>query len=137
MWEFLKKWQYQAFLPVRIGLGILFLYTGYGKLMDIAGTTGTFTQIGIPAAGFFVWVVMLVELLGGIALIVGYWTRWAALLLSIVLLVAILTVGIGNFGGSDMMMVVFSMKDIALLGATLTLWINGSGGCALDNLKKK
>ena len=79
-------------LLLRLSLGILFLAHCAVKLFVFtpAGTAQFFESIGLPAA--FAYLVIAAELLGGIALILGIWTRVVAILLIPILLGAIWTV---------------------------------------------
>ena len=85
-----------ATLFARFGVGIVFLFHGAGKLLSIgpyavgiAGTAGFFANLGIPAAGFFAWLVAIVETFGGLFIIVGLLTRYAAAALAIDMIVAL------------------------------------------------
>lgn len=84
--------QYIGFKPdlgiliLRIGLGATFALHGYSKFSGgIENVEAFFAGVGIPQALFFSWVVTLVELIGGIALILGVWSRFCAILLAIIL----------------------------------------------------
>ncbi len=82
---------------LRIVLGIIFTYHGYGKLFVIGGLPGTaafFAQIGIPLANYAAVLVALVEFFGGLSLLLGMLTKWAAFLLIIEMLVAFFKVHI-------------------------------------------
>lgn len=81
-----------AAFVLRVTLGLLFLAHVSLKLFVFtpAGTAGFFQSLGLP--GFLAYVVIAMELFGGIALIVGYQTRWVALALAPVLLGTIVTV---------------------------------------------
>jgi putative oxidoreductase len=81
-----------AALLLRVSLGLLFLAHLGLKLFVFtpAGTAGFFGQLGLPPA--LAYLVMAVELAGGIALILGIWTRVAAIVVLPVLLGAIATV---------------------------------------------
>lgn len=78
----------------RVLVGFLFFIHGGQKLFGwfggggISGTSGFFSSIGIPAPGFFVWVVALVEFFGGLFILLGLFTSLAALLGAINMLVA-------------------------------------------------
>jgi len=76
---------------LRIVVGSIFILHGWQKLtgFTIPGFTGFLSSLGIPAPGLFAVLVTFVELLGGLALIVGAFTRYAALLLAVDMLVAI------------------------------------------------
>ncbi len=116
------KW---ATLPLRLTLGILFLVGGIMKIfvMGIPNVAGFFESLGIPIALFFAWVVGIVELVGGLMLILGLFTRQSALLLSVIMLVALLTAHLnGTFATA-----------LVPLGGTLALLFTGSGPLGLDN----
>jgi putative oxidoreductase len=71
-----------AALVLRVSLGLMFLAHGLVLKVftfTIPGTVGYFQSIGYP--GFFAYLVILGEVGGGLALIVGVWTRYIALLL--------------------------------------------------------
>ncbi|MDF1856783.1 MULTISPECIES: DoxX family protein [Rhodobacterales] len=71
---------------LRVALGILFIAHGWLKLVIFtpAGTTAFFESLGFP--GTLAYLVMAAELAGGVALILGVWTRWVSLALVPVLL---------------------------------------------------
>lgn len=88
---------------VRLALGIVFVIHGIGKFGigplsngGIGGFAGFLGQIGIPAPGVFTWVVTLVELVGGLLILVGLLARIAGLLLTINMLVAVATFHLPN-----------------------------------------
>src|SRR5690606_21198375 len=70
----------------RVLLSILFILAGYAKLADIAGTAGWFGSIGLPMPTATTIVVGLVELLGGLAVLIGFKTRIAAIVLAVFIL---------------------------------------------------
>jgi len=83
-----KSAPYGALL-LRVSMGVLFLLHGlYLKafVFGMAGTANYFGSLGLPA--WFAWLVMLYETLGGLALILGIYTRWVAIFLGIHLLFA-------------------------------------------------
>src|ERR1700722_19032009 len=73
------------YLPAlgRLLLSGLFIWAGYAKLMHPGGTEQYFAGHGVPAAGLMVWVAMVIELVGGILLLVGFKTRWVAAVLGV------------------------------------------------------
>jgi putative oxidoreductase len=63
---------------LRVAAGLILAVHGAMKLMDIAGTTQTFTQLGIPYPHYAVYLAIAGELAGGLGLLVGFLTRIAA-----------------------------------------------------------
>ncbi len=91
-----SKW---APLPLRLIIGFGFVYHGFPKLFSAGGHemfVGMLQNIGVPAAGIMAWAVGTVELLGGIALIVGVFGSIASALLIINMLVALFAVHLPN-----------------------------------------
>ncbi len=64
----------------RILMSIIFITAGFSKITGYAGTAGYMEMMGVP--GGLLPLVILVELVGGIALLVGFQARWAAILLA-------------------------------------------------------
>lgn len=114
-------------LVLRLVLGVIFIVHGYPKLFkDFAGTVGWFDSVGIKPAKFWVLVVGIVEFFGGIALIVGFATQLAALLIAINMLGAIFLVKrkMGLVNGYEF--------DLALLAMAVSLVFLGAGFYAID-----
>ncbi len=108
-------------LLLRLGLGAVFLYHGWNKVGNMEGVIGFFGTLGFPP--FLAYVVAWVETLGGVALIAGVFARPAALLLSIVSLVALVKVHLPNgfsvgAGGYEFILVL-------LVGALAILLVGG------------
>src|SRR5687768_5547503 len=80
----------KTFLVVagRVLLALIFITSGFSKLTGLQGTTGYIASAGLPAAGVLALGAGLLELFAGIALVVGFKARWAALALGVFALVA-------------------------------------------------
>ena len=99
-------------------------------------TTAFFSSQGIPLAGFFAWIVALLEFVGGIAMVIGVQIKTFSMLLAITMLVALLVVHTGMpYSSAEL--------PIVLLGALLTLYGIGAGDwrlmskeCACEMKKK-
>jgi putative oxidoreductase len=111
---------------VRVVTGVLFVLFSLGKFVDHAQESADFDHYGIPAPEVATYLVGTLELLGGLLLIIGLFTRPAALLLAINLVGAIATAGRVD-GGSFHLGVA-----PAMLVAMLFLVWAGSGRLALD-----
>lgn len=75
-------------LAGRILLALLFVPAGYGKIAGFSGTVGYAASMGMPLPSVGVAVGLAIELLGGLALLIGWGTRWAALALAVFTLAA-------------------------------------------------
>jgi len=83
--------QSAVLLALRLVYGWFFIETGWGKLMRFERTTDFFASLGLPAPTLSAGAAAVTELAGGILLVLGAGTRYAAAALSVVLLVAYLT----------------------------------------------
>ena len=72
----------------RVLLALMFIMAGFSKLGNISGTAGYIASGGLPMASVLAVVVGLLELLGGIAIAIGFQARWAALALGLFTLAA-------------------------------------------------
>lgn len=88
----------RGLLLLRIALGVVFVMHGWQKLAVIghAGVTGFMTQLGIPFPALSAYMVTGVEFVGGLALLLGAFTRAAAFLIVGNMAVAILTAHLGK-----------------------------------------
>jgi putative oxidoreductase len=89
--EGLEKLKPLALLLLRVGLGVIFISHGYPKLStQTQHTVEAFVHLGFP--GYFAYISGVLELFGGILLIVGLFTRIAGLLLAVEMAVALVKV---------------------------------------------
>ena len=115
-------------LIARILLAQIFLLAGIGKLgAGYAATQGYMESMGV--AGALLPLVIVLEIGGGLALIAGFLTRWAALALAAFCIVGALVFH-RNFG--DQMQMVMFMKNLAIAGGLLFLSVHGPGGFSVD-----
>ncbi len=126
----LLDWQFYGPTLLRLALGIIFLAHGYQKL---AGGSegreqfaGWLESMKFRPGKFWAWLVTAAELLGGILLIIGFWTQLAALILAIEFLVILFWVQRGKpfIGGREF--------DFLILLALLALLVLGPGALAID-----
>ena len=109
-------------------ISVIFMMAGFSKIGGYAGTQGYMESVGVP--GLLLPAVIAVELLGGIAVLLGYQTKIAALLLGgFTFLAAII---FHNDFSQQMEMILF-MKNIAISGAFVLLLVHGPGQWALNS----
>lgn len=117
---------------LRVIAGIIFAIHGGQKVFvyGFDGVTGAFTQAGAPLPGLTGPLVALLELVGGVALVVGLFTRLFGLGLSAVMVGAIVLVHLpaGFFLPNGYEFV------LLLLGTALTLTLTGGGSYSVDAL---
>ena len=111
----------------RIGLSLLFLISGWGKIASYVGTQQYMESAGVPGA--LLPLVILVELGGGLAVLTGLFTRWAALALAGFSLVS---AAIFHSHFSDQMQAINFWKNVAMTGGFLLLAAHGPGALSLD-----
>ena len=118
---------------LRVIVGIVFLAHGLQKVLQfgVGGFAGNLEGQGVPLPLFFAVVVTLVEVVGGVALILGFLTRLVAVPLAIDMLVAMLMVHLPN--GFFMMNNGIGLTLI-LLAASVALALSGSGELSLDKV---
>ena len=117
---------------LRIAVGFVFIAHGAQKLfvMTPAGLSGFFGQLGLPVPLASAWLVIAVELVGGVAMVAGLGTRIVAALFAATMAVAIATVhGPQGFflpNGYEYVLVLFA--------ASISLIVQGGGAFAIDNI---
>jgi putative oxidoreductase len=115
-------------LLARILLAHIFLLSGFGKLgAGYAATQGYMAHMGVP--GVLLPLVIALEIGGGLAVLVGFLTRWAALGLAVFCVAAALLFH-RNF--ADQMQMIMFMKNYAMAGGFLMLYVHGAGAWSID-----
>ncbi len=117
-----------AFL--RIMLGLLFLVPGIAKIMAPDMIIGMLGKLGFPGPAFFGWILILSEIIFGLALIIGYKVKYAVWPLMFVLVVALITVHLKDTQ-NPMMWIDVLLRVSAIAGMNL-LRYTGSGSWAID-----
>ena len=128
-------------LLARILLAGIFILAGVSKIGGFSGTQGYMAARGMPATAFLGFCAILLEVGGGLAVILGYKARLAALLLFLFLIPTTLIFHTA-FGGSfppeqTQMQQAMMMKNLAIMGGLLAIAIHGAGGLSFDNRRKE
>ncbi len=112
----------------RILISLMFLLSGINKITGYSGTQGYMEAMGIP--GQLLPLVIITEVLGSIAIIIGYKTRIAAILLAGF---SLLSAFFFHANFADQMQMIMFMKNISIAGGFLFLVANGAGAISIDN----
>lgn len=118
----------------RVGLSVLFIVSGFNKLMSVAGVAGMLSSKGFPMPNELGYLVGALELVGGLMILVGFKARWAGAVL------AVFTIGtivfFHNFwameGAPRNMNQLMAMKNLAIAGGMLLLFVTGPGRYSVD-----
>jgi putative oxidoreductase len=114
-------------LFARIGLAAIFILAGLNKIGGYEGTMGYMESMGVPGA--LLPAVIALEVLGGIAILIGLLTRLAAFGLAAFSIAAAV---LFHFNFADQMQFILFMKNIAIAGGFLLLMANGPGAYSVD-----
>ena len=122
----------------RLLLALLFLPAGIGKITGFAGTVGYIGSVGLPLPALGAVIAIVVEIVGGVALIAGFGTRIAALILALFTLAASFFFHAYWAVPADQQFVtqLLFMKNIAVVGGLLTLSAWGAGAWSMDARRK-
>lgn len=118
----------------RILLAAMFILSGFDKLTGFEETVGYISRVGLPLPQVQAALTVLVELGGGILLIIGWKTRWAAL--AFIVFVLVVTPIFHNFWAvpPEQMMdqQIHFLKNVSILGGMLLLLGFGPGAYSVD-----
>lgn len=118
-----------SLLIARIFLGQIFLLAGINKIGAYEGTQGYMESMGVP--GELLFLVIALEIVGGLAIILGWQVRWASWALAAFTLVAGLIFH-SNF--AEQMQSIQFMKNVAIAGGFLALATAGAGAYSIEAL---
>ena len=120
--------QNAVLLLARVLMAYIFLFAGYNKALNTEPTHQFMQHMGLP--GFFAYLVILLELGGGMAILLGAYTRIAAYLLAgFCLLTAVLV----HFHPDDPGNMLHFMKNLSMAGGFLVLAVHGGGRFSLGH----
>jgi putative oxidoreductase len=141
----LARW---APIPLRLIVGYGFMQHGFAKLFNGPEAFAIVLHaIGVPAPHLMAWLTILVEVFGGLAILLGAFIPLASLPMATVLLVAMFTVHLPYGFSSIKLMSVTAGRaqfgppgyecDLLYLACIAALAIGGSGPMAIDNFRRR
>jgi putative oxidoreductase len=118
----------------RILLALIFVTSGFGKITGFEGTVGYIASKGLPMASIAAVIAIVIELGGGLAVVFGFLTRWAALALAVFTVIAafIFHAYWGVPAEQVMMQQINFWKNITIAGGFLLLAAFGPGANSID-----
>ena len=118
----------------RVLLALIFITSGFGKIAGFAGTAGYIASKGLPMASVVAALTIVIELGGGLAILFGFFTRYAALVLAVFTVLA--GIIFHNYwavpADQVMMQQINFWKNISIAGGFLVLAAFGAGAFSLD-----
>lgn len=123
-----------VFAVARILLALMFILAGFSKFAGLEGTAGYIASKGLPMPQVLAFLTAALEVVGGLALAVGFQARIAALLLAVFTVVA--SVIFHNFWAMPaeqaFMQQLMFMKNLAVAGGLLFVFSAGAGPASFD-----
>jgi putative oxidoreductase len=133
--EAIKTW---GPMTGRVLLALLFVISGYDKIVSFEGTVGYIAAKGMPLPQLAALGSIAVELVAGLLLVIGWQARWAAAVLF--LFVIPTTIIFHNFWAYDgpqaQLQQIQFMKNLCIMGGMLYVMAFGAGPCSVDNRRR-
>jgi len=126
-------------LIARIVMSVMFITSGFGKLIGFSATEHMIDSKGVPLPEFAALIAVLIELGGGLAILLGWKTRWAAAAF-VVFLVVITPIFHGFWrmeGAERAANHINFMKNLTILGGFLLLYAFGPGRFSIDGALRR
>jgi putative oxidoreductase len=121
----------EKYIPLiaRAFLAAIFLKSGFDKITGFSGTQQFMASKGLPLTALLLVAAIILELAGGLSVLLGYKARWGAIALIIFMIPATL---IFHTNFAESMQVIAFMKNLAIIGGLLMVYYIGSGPISLD-----
>ena len=122
-------------LPIaRLLMSSLFVWDGIVQLRNPTGTAQYFARVGVPSPGIATWVSIAIHLIGGLALLFGFRTRWAAALLILLCLGTAFGV---HLPAGDVSNMIGFYKNLVMTGGFLYVIAYGAGSLSVDQFIRR
>ena len=115
----------------RVLIAFMFVMSGLNKMNNYSNTAGWMEAMGVP--GNLLPLVIVLEVLGGAAIMIGWQTRIAAILFAGF---SVMSAVIFHADFSDQNQMIHFMKNISITGGFLFLIVHGAGNYSLDSREK-
>jgi putative oxidoreductase len=117
----------------RVLISAIFILSGLSKLAAPAATIGYIDAVGLPFAPLAFAAAVAIEVVGGVALIAGFKTRWVA---GVLALFSVVTAIAFHANLADQNQFIHFFKNIAMAGGLLQIVAFGAGALSLDERKR-
>ena len=115
----------------RVLIAFMFVMSGLNKINNYGNTAGWMDAMGVP--GSLLPIVIVLEVLGGAAIMIGWQTRIAAILFAAF---SVMSAAIFHADFSDQNQMIHFMKNVSIAGGFLFLIVHGAGISSMDNRGK-
>jgi putative oxidoreductase len=114
----------------RLLMSSLFIWAGTDNLRNMSGTVDYLAHVNVPIPSVTAWIVMLIHLLGGLAILVGFKTRWAAIVLALFCLVTAFAI---HLPVGDLTNMIMFYKNLVMAGGFIYVVAYGPGRISIDH----
>jgi putative oxidoreductase len=137
--QFAADWGNALWLIGRVLMAMIFIQSGFGKLMGLGVFAATLADAGLPMSSVLAPIAVVIELGGGLAILLGIGTRYAAL--ALIIFIAVATLIAHRFWTyppeqQPTQMVQFG-KNLAIIGGFLCVFVTGGGHYSLERWWRK
>ena len=115
----------------RVLIAFMFVMSGLNKINNYGNSAGWMDAMGVP--GSLLPIVIVLEVLGGAAIMIGWQTRIAAILFAAF---SVMSAAIFHADFSDQNQMIHFMKNVSIAGGFLFLIVHGAGTYSMDNRGK-
>jgi putative oxidoreductase len=130
----MDRLQSAGLLVSRVLLSAIFLFSGFKKVTAFAATQGYMTQYGMRMTGLFLVLAILLELGGGLSVLLGYYPRLGALAL---LLFLIPTTLVFHRDVADPVQAIQLAKNLAIMGGLIAILSVGGGKISVGRKRRR
>ncbi len=132
-------WGNALWLLGRVLIGGIFVQSGLGKLMDLGGFAAMLAAGGVPMSSVLAPIGAMVEFAGGLAIVLGLWTRYAALaLIGFTIVATMIAHRFWDYPPDQQAdQIAHFAKNVAIIGAFLVVFVTGGGHYSLERWWRK